>query len=183
MTSAEFQPAFIAPPSRIPLLLRFGLWISRRATGEDVLVARLLTWYPRAAIGSGVLESLVAKSVGRVDERMLKIVRMSASAAVECDFCIGFNARDWDKHLTEDELAVVQGRRDAADVVSLDAAERLAIEYSRMLVQTPIAVPREFGMRLREQFTEREMVVLATTIAQVDYWARVVNGLGCPPLG
>ncbi|MEO5533821.1 MAG: hypothetical protein ABIR17_01655 [Pseudolysinimonas sp.] len=183
MTAGALTEAFIAPPRRVPLLLRFGLWISRRATGEDVLVARLLTWYPRAAIGSGVLESLVAKGVGRVDERMLKIVRMTVSSAVECPFCIGFNGRDWEKHLTEDELAVVQGRRDAVGVASLDAAERLAIEYSRLLTATPIAVPREMGDRLREHFTEREIVVLATTVAQVDYWARVVQGLGCPPLG
>ncbi|MEO8528477.1 MAG: hypothetical protein ABI435_05315 [Pseudolysinimonas sp.] len=183
MTTGALTEAFIAPPRRIPLVLRFGLWISRRVTGEDALVARLLTWYPRAAIGTGVLESLVAKSVGRVDQRMLKIVRMTVSSAVECPFCIGFNGREWEKYLTHDELDVVQGRRDAADVASLDAAERLAIEYSLLLTRTPIVVPREIGERLREQFTEREIVVLATTIAQVDYWARVVQGLGCPPLG
>ena len=176
-------PAFIAPPRRIPLLLRFGLWISRRATGEDVLVARLLTWYPKAAVGAGVMESLVATSVGRVDERMLKLVRMSVSSAVECPFCIGFNGRDWERHLTEDELAVVQGRRDAAEVATFDDAERLAIAYARLLVATPLAIPRETGEQLREHFTEREIVVLVTTVAQVDYWARIVQGLGCPPLG
>ena len=59
--------AYIAPPRRIPLLLRFGLWISRRVDGEDVLPARLLTWNPRSAVGIGVLESLVARGEGRVD--------------------------------------------------------------------------------------------------------------------
>ncbi len=56
--------AYIAPPRRIPLRLRFGLWISRRVTGEDLLPARLLTWYPRSAVGIGVLESLVARDGG-----------------------------------------------------------------------------------------------------------------------
>jgi hypothetical protein len=37
-------PAFIAPPRRIPVPLRLGLWIAKRASGEDTLVARLLTW-------------------------------------------------------------------------------------------------------------------------------------------
>ena len=176
-------PAFVAAPARIPLLLRFGLWVSRRVTGEDALVARLLTWYPRAAIGTGVMESLVAGEVGRMDRRMLKIVRMTVSSAVDCPFCIGFNGREWDRYLTEDELAVVQGRRDAVDVATFDEAERFAIAYARLLVTTPLAIPREEGERLREHFTEREIVVLVTTVAQVDYWARVVQGLGCPPLG
>jgi alkylhydroperoxidase family enzyme len=176
-------PAFLAPPRRIPTLLRFGLWVSRRVTGEDVLVARLLTWYPKAAIGAGVMESLVADEVGRMDRRMLKIVRMTVSSAVECPFCIGFNGRDWEQYLTEDELAVVQGRRDASEVATLDEAERFAISYARLLVATPLDIPRETGERLRDHFTEREIVVLVTTVAQVDYWARVVQGLGCPPHG
>lgn len=176
-------PAFLAPPRRIPLLLRFGLWVSRRVTGEDVLVARLLTWYPKAAVGAGVMESLVADEVGRMNRRMLKIVRMTVSSAVECPFCIGFNGRDWEQHLTEAELAVVQGRRAASEVATLDEAERFAISYARLLVATPLDIPRETGERLRDHFTEREIVVLVTTVAQVDYWARIVQGLGCPPQG
>jgi len=176
-------PAFIAPPRRIPLPLRFGLWIAKRASGEDTLIARLLTWYPKAAIGAGAMEALVADEVGRADRRMLKLVRMTVSSVVDCPFCVGFNGRDWQKLLTDDELAVVQGRRDAADVASLDEAERLAIEYAQLLSATPIAVPRDMGERLAEHFTEREIVVLATTVAQVGYWARVAQGLGCPAVG
>jgi alkylhydroperoxidase family enzyme len=175
--------AFIAPPRRIALPLRLGLWIAKRVSGEDTLVARLLTWYPKAAIGAGAMESLVAHDEGRVDERMLKLVRMTVSSVVDCPFCIGFNGREWQKQLTEEELAVVQGRQDASDVVTLDDAERLAIEYARALSATPIAVPRELGERLTEAFTEREIVVLATTVAQVGYWARVAQGLGCPGVG
>jgi alkylhydroperoxidase family enzyme len=114
---------------------------------------------------------------------MLKLVRMTVSSVVDCPFCVGFNGRDWEKHLSVDELAVVQGRRDAAEVATLDDAERLAIEYARVLSATPIAVPREMGERLTQHFTEREVVVLATTVAQVGYWARVAQGLGCPGLG
>ena len=38
--------AFIAPPPRIAFLVRFGLWIARRRTGEDLLPPKLLSWYP-----------------------------------------------------------------------------------------------------------------------------------------
>ena len=175
--------AYIAPPRRIPLLLRFGLWISRRVTGDDVLAARLLTWYPRSAVGIGVLESLVARGEGRIDDRMLQFVRMAVSFAVECPFCIGFNSRDWEQRMTEPELHALQGMTELDQVETLTAPERLAIEYARKVSETPLSFTPEFGQRLTAVFGEREIVMLATTAAQVNLWARTIQALGCPPIG
>ena len=175
--------AYIAPPRRIPLPLRFGLWISRRVTGEDVLPARLLTWYPRSAVGIGVLESLVARGEGRIDDRMLQFVRMAVSFAVECPFCIGFNSRGWEQRMTEQERLAVQGVTALDQVTSLTPLERLAIEYARKVSETPLAFTPEFGQRLTAVFREREIVMLATTAAQVNLWARTIQALGCPPQG
>jgi alkylhydroperoxidase family enzyme len=175
--------AFIDPPRRIPILLRLPLWISRRVTGDDVLAARLLTWYPRSAVGIGVLESLVAHGEGRVDERMLQFVRMAVSFAVECPFCMGFNSRGWETRMTEQELHAVQGITGLDEVASLTAHERLAIEYARKVSETPLAFTPEFGRRLTAAFGEREIVMLATTAAQVNLWARTIQALGCPPQG
>ena len=175
--------AYIAPPRRIPIPLRFGLWISRRVTGEDVLAARLLTWYPRSAVGIGVLESLVARGEGRVDDRVLQFVRMAVSFAVECPFCIGFNSREWETRMTEQERLAVQGVTPIDQVASLTPRERLAIEYARKVSETPLSFTPEFGERLTAAFGEREIVMLATTAAQVNLWARTIQALGCPPQG
>jgi alkylhydroperoxidase family enzyme len=173
-------PAFIDPPARIPWYLRVGLWVVRRRTGRDLLPPRLLAWYPRAAIGSGVLEALVAHRDGRITERMLKMVRMAVSFEVDCPFCMGMNTEGWERHLTEQELAAVQGRVDPARVPTITPMEALAIEYARASSNTPLAFTREFGERLTSAFSERELVVLATTSAQVNYWARLVQALGAP---
>jgi alkylhydroperoxidase family enzyme len=175
--------AYIAPPRRIPIPLRFGLWISRRVTGEDLLPARLLTWYPRAAVGIGVLESLVARGEGRIDDRMLQFVRMAVSFAVECPFCVGFNSREWETRMTEQERLAVQGVTALDQVPSLTPLERLAIEYARKVSETPLSFTPEFGERLTAVFGEREIVMLATTAAQVNLWARTIQALGCPPMG
>ena len=74
------QSALISPPRRIPLILRIGIWVSERITGRQMHPARILAWYPKAAIGSGVLEALVAHREPDVDERLLKIVRQLAGA-------------------------------------------------------------------------------------------------------
>lgn len=173
--------AFIAPPRRIPFPFRFALWIVRRRTRTDLLPPRLLTWYPRAAIGAGVMEALIAHDDGRITERVLKMVRMTVSFRLSCPFCVGMNSEGWEKLLSDDELGVVQGRTDAESVPSLSDVERLAIEYARLGSDTPLAFTPEFGARLRATFSEREIVVLATTTAQVNYWARLIQSLGCPP--
>lgn len=175
--------AFIAPPRRIPIPLRFGLWIVRRRTGADLLPPRLLAWYPRAAISSAVLEALIAHRDRALTERILTMVRMGVSFTASCPFCIGMNSKGWEKLLTPEELAAIQGQRPLDSVASLTGRERLAIEYARLASRTPLAFSPEFGKRLTSTFTEREIVVLATTSAQVNYWARLIQAMGCPAQG
>jgi alkylhydroperoxidase family enzyme len=169
--------AFFEAPRRIPFYLRWGLRIAQRRSGTPLLPAQLLTWYPRAAIGSAVLESLIAHDDGRMDKRMLKLVRMAVSFEVSCPFCIGMNSAGWEEVMTGDEREAVQGLRPLDGFLP---DERLAIEYARKVSETPLAISPAFGGRLRERFTEREIVVLATTAAQVNYWARTIQALGCP---
>jgi len=170
--------AYIALPPRIPFVLRWGLRFAQRRTGTPLLPAQLLAWYPRAAVGSAVLESLIAHSDGRLTERTLKLVRMAVSFAVSCPFCVGMNSEGWEKVMSSEEREAVQGLR---SLDGFDPVERLAIEYARRASATPLRFDEEFGERLREVLTEREIVVLATTAAQVNYWARVIQALGCPP--
>jgi alkylhydroperoxidase family enzyme len=174
--------AFIAPPARIPVFLRFGLWIARRKSGKDLLPAQLLTWYPRAAIGASLLETFIAHDDGRTDERMLKLVRMTVSFTVECPFCVGLNSDGWERLMTPDELQAIQGTT-ALEDSTLSSLERIAVEYARLASATPLLFPAEFVARLTAEFTEREIVVLASTAAQVNYWARLIQALGAPPEG
>ncbi len=185
--------AYIAPPARMPFYLRWGIRIAQRRTGTELLPAKLLAWYPKAAIGSALLESLIAHHDGRLTERTLKLVRMAVSFAVSCPFCIGLNSQGWEKLMTADEREAVQGLR-ALDSFTSDTnaepgsarsgftdLERLAIEYARRASETPLNFDDAFGNRLNETFTAREIVVLAATSAQVNYWARFIGALGCPP--
>ncbi len=176
--------AFIDPPRNIPLFLRFGIWISKKVTGKDLLPARILAWYPRAAVGSGMLESLVAHKDGKLDERILKIVRIQASYSASCNFCIDMNTNQYDATgITEDELLVLQGRKPLNDVNTFSKRESLAIRYAILISQTPLRFSIDFIDELKAHFNEREMVILASTAAQVNYWARLIQALGIPPAG
>jgi alkylhydroperoxidase family enzyme len=175
---------FIHPPRNIPIFLRLGIWFSEKITGREMLPGRILAWYPKAAIGSGVLESLVAHHDGKLNERMLKIVRIQASYAAACSFCIDMNSNKYEGvDITKDELQVLQGRKSLEEAGTFSERERVAIQYAKLVSQTPLQFPRVFVEELKRCFTEREIVILASTAAQVNYWARLIQALGIPPAG
>ena len=75
-----------------------------------MLPPRILSWYPKAAIGSGVMEALVAHEDARMDKRILKLIRMAASYAAACPFCVDMNSYEHRKFgITDEEAASLRG--------------------------------------------------------------------------
>lgn len=174
--------AFIPQPKRIPLPLRIGIWFSERVTGKVMLPARILAWYPKAAVGSGVMEALVAHEDGNMDARMLKLIRMTASIAAACPFCIDMNSHEHRQHgITDEEAGSLRG--DIERVATFSEREKLAIAYARLISSTPLKFHPDLVEKVKAAFTEREFVILASTAAQVNYWARLIQALGIPPAG
>ena len=176
------QQAFIDPPRRIPLILKLGIWISEKITGRIMLPARILAWYPKAALGSGIMESLVAHEDGRMNRRMLKLIRMAASHAAACPFCVDMNSYEYrGVGITDEEAESLRG--DFEKTASFTKQEKLAISYARSISQTPLKFHPDLVERVKSEFNEREFVILVSTAAQVNYWARLIQGLGIPPAG
>ncbi len=178
--------AAIPAPRRPNPLLRLGVAFSERTVGKRLEPARLLAWYPKAALGFGVMEALVAHHDGRLTKRLLQLVRLVASFAVGCLFCIDLNGLGKERNrLTDDEVRAVArlaggSAPDWPDTVS--DLERLASQYAMVLSATP-TLPDDVLAEVTATFTPREVVVLATTAAQVNAWARLIRGLGIQPAG
>lgn len=176
--------AFINQPQQIPFYLKIGIWISKKMTGRDLLPARLLAWYPKVAISSGILEALVAHHDGNLDRRMLKLIRLQTSFFIACPFCIDMNYHDYtDYGITQNELSVLQGQAEMEEVKTFSLREKLALKYAQLISSIPLAFSPAFIEKLKANFTEREIVIIASTAAQVNYWARLLQALGVPPAG
>ena len=176
--------AFLDPPAKIPWYLRLGIWFADRATGKAMLLARLLAWYPKAALGSGVMEALVAHKDSEVSPRLLKLTRLQASYAPGCAFCVDMNAfGSSEAGVTDQEVKAIAQGLPLEGVASFSAQERVALEYARLISATPLRFPPDFVARLHGAFTPRQIVILASTAAQVNYWARLSQSLGVPPAG
>jgi AhpD family alkylhydroperoxidase len=172
--------ALIPVPSHVAWFLRPMLWVTRRMTGKDPLPARLLSYFPKGAVGAGLFE-LTAAGAGDLDARCLAVARIVASAVSGCPFCLDMNAATWKRAgLRADELPVLFGDGPWS---SLGPREAVAARYAKALSLTPVRLDPELVQALELQFTARERVVLATTIAQVNYWTRFNQGLGVPAAG
>jgi alkylhydroperoxidase family enzyme len=86
-------------------------------------------------------------------------------------------------HITQDELAAIQGLKSLEEISSFTERERLGLEYARLISSTPLHFTESFKQKIKDAFTEREIVILSTTAAQVNYWARLIQALGAPPAG
>jgi alkylhydroperoxidase family enzyme len=176
--------SYIQPPARIPFLYRLMLFLVEKRLGRQLLANRILTWYPKALIGSGVMEGLIAHDTPEVPRRLLALVRIYTSFLVSCAFCIDLNSRDFQrKGVSDEEILALQGRVPLDEVVTLGEKEKAALRYVQCMCGTPLAFPASVIEKLKEHFSERGIVIIASTCAQVNFWARLIQGLGVPPAG
>jgi alkylhydroperoxidase family enzyme len=174
----------IPPPPRIPLLLRFALTLVEKRLGKKLLANRILAWYPKAFIGSGIMEGLIAHDDHEVPRRLLTLIRVATSFRVSCPFCIDMNARDFPaKGLSDDEIRALQGLVPLESIDSIDERERAALRYVQCMCATPLSFPAEVVQGMHQHFTPRAIVIIASTCAQVNFWARLIQSLGVPPAG
>ncbi|WP_343353777.1 hypothetical protein V3I05_01420 [Helicobacter mastomyrinus] len=40
--------AYIEPPKKMPFLLKIAVYLAQKSAKKEVLIAKLLTWYPKA---------------------------------------------------------------------------------------------------------------------------------------
>ena len=176
--------AFIQEPSRIPFLLRIGVMISERMTGKRMDTARLLSWYPKAAYGAGMLEALVAHEDKGVSKRLLQLIRLQVSLKAFCTFCIDMNGAGFDKAgITDEEIRALQGHTDLADVSTFEERERVALRYAQGLTETPIRVDPMIVEAMKAHYNERQFSIIVSTIGQVNFWTRTIQGFGISPAG
>jgi alkylhydroperoxidase family enzyme len=175
---------FIEPPVKMPFWVRFLVWIGDRAVGKRLTPPRVLAWYPKALVSSGIFEGLITHKDRQIPHRLLQLIRMQVSFAVSCPFCIDMNSQDFQKcGISDGEVEALQGSRELKDVASFSERERTALEYVRAICRTPIAFEKDLVEKVKNVFSEREMVIIASTAAQVNYWTRLIQSFGIAPDG
>ncbi|MBU1195608.1 MAG: carboxymuconolactone decarboxylase family protein [Proteobacteria bacterium] len=176
--------AYINPPGRIPFILKTAIRFAEKKVGKKLLAARILTWYPKAAIGAGLMEALVAHDEGRATKRLLQLIRMQVSFMASCPFCIDMNSSEFSKAgITEKEIEAIQEKYSLEEISTFSEEEKTALLFTRSITATPIKLDEKILAKMKAFFSEKEFVVISSTIAQVNFWTRFIQGIGVPPAG
>lgn len=170
-------------PAASPLWLRPLLWLAERIAGAELAPARFLAMKPKLAIGAAALELSAASAPRDLEPRTLATVRLVTSLTVGCPFCVDMNAATWRRAQLE--------RADLEAILSMEPErwralgerEALAARYAQALSRTPVSLDEALRVQLKDTFTPAELVTLATTIAQVNFWSRYGQGLDIKALG
>ena len=175
--------AYIKPPKKIPFFLKLPMWIAKKKVKKDLLLPKILAWNPKTAISSGIMEALITHDDKEVPKRLLKLIRIQISIDAACPFCIDMNSFEYDKeNVTDEEIKYLQNK-DIDLCPTLSNKEKIALKYISAITKTPVIISEELITEVKKEYSEHAILILASTAAQVNYWARLIRGLGVPTAG
>ncbi|WP_300753541.1 carboxymuconolactone decarboxylase family protein [uncultured Brachyspira sp.] len=179
----SIEDAYIKPPKKIPIFLKLPMWIAKKKVKKDLLLPKILAWNPKTAISSGIMEALITHDDKEVPKRLLKLIRIQISIDIACPFCIDMNSFEYDKDsVTEEEIKYLQNK-DIETCPTMSSKEKTALKYISAITKTPVIISEKLITEIKKEYSERAILILASTAAQVNYWARLIRALGVPTAG
>lgn len=141
--------------------------LRRRSRADDrtpleLGLTRIFGHTPEMAAGLGAFGA--ALKVNRtLPERMIELVRLRVAFHNQCRSCMAIRYPDPIADGLTEELVCSLERPMAAE--DLTPAERIAIRYGELMATNHLAIDDEFYDRLRDHFTEPEIVELGLNVA------------------
>jgi AhpD family alkylhydroperoxidase len=148
--------------------------------GENIMKARIDLMH----VNPGVIQAMLGLErqirQARFDEKLLDLVRMRASQINGCAYCLDMHSKDARANgETEQRLYGLNAWRETP---YYSARERAALEWTEALtVVSGSHVSDEVYERVREQFSENELVHLSLAIVAINGWNRLNIGAGTVP--
>jgi AhpD family alkylhydroperoxidase len=140
--------------------------------GNDIMKARIDLMH----VTPGVIQAMfgLERQVRRAgfDQALLELVRMRASQINGCAYCLDMHSKDARANgETEQRLYGLNAWRETP---YYSARERAALEWTEALTRlSDTGIPDEVYERVREQFSEDELVHLSLAIVSINGWNRL----------
>jgi hypothetical protein len=131
-----------------------------------------------------MMEALVIHDDAEVPRRLLKLLRVFASYRVSCPFCIDLNAQGYGEDgVTADEVKALSLATGFESHQTFSPAEKAALRYASCLSATPLRFPNTIVEDMKLWYSDRAFTLIAATVAQVNFWTRLIQGLGVSEAG
>jgi len=159
---------------------RMANWYTRRSYGRDTEIAGVMAHSKPNFKGYGMFEFFHERSKA-TDHKLLALAGTKAACMIGCEFCLDIGSHiSLKAGVTEEQLRNLHAYRDHP---AFSEQERLVLEYAEDMCQTPVSISDDLFARMKERFTEEQIVELTTAVAIENFRARFNTAMGITPAG
>jgi alkylhydroperoxidase family enzyme len=155
----------------VSLVYRFGPRMMRKLTGRAPQVGsgmepmEIWAYQPKMMIGMGRFNQAVRKGK-TVDERTKNLLELKGAEMIGCTFCVDLGSQICrNSGLSDEELLALPHYRES-DLFT--DREKMALDYAVAVMRTPVEVTDELFARMREHFSEKQLVEITALLTLVN---------------
>jgi AhpD family alkylhydroperoxidase len=135
------------------------------AFGSGIEPVEIWAHRPKMMSGMGKFQQAVRKG-NAVEERLKNLVELKGAQMIGCEFCVDLGSQICrNSGLTDQELLALPRYRES-DLFT--ERERLALDYTVGVMQTPVDVTDELFSRVQEHFSDEQLVEITALLTVVN---------------
>ncbi len=133
--------------------------------GSGIEPVEIWAYQPKMLSGQGKFQGAVRKGKA-IDERLKMLVELKGSQMIGCEFCVDLGSQICrNSGLSDEELLALP---DYPRSERFTEREKLALDYTVGVMRTPVDVSDALFARMRECFTNEQLVELTALLTVVN---------------
>ena len=156
---------------KVKLVYWFGPKMMKKLAGREPQIGRgiepMEIWahQPKMMFGMGKFNQAVRKAHS-VDERLKNLVELKGAQMIGCEFCVDLGSQICrNSGFSDDELLALPRYRHSNRFTE---RERLALDYTVAVMQTPVDVTDELFAQMKAHFTDEQLVEITALLTLVN---------------
>jgi alkylhydroperoxidase family enzyme len=135
------------------------------ARGSGIEPVEVWAYQPKMMSGMGKFQGAVRKGHA-VDERLKNLCELKGAQMIGCEFCVDLGSQICrNSGFSDDELLALP-RYWQSDLFT--EREKVALDYTVAVMRTPVEVTDELFARMKEHFTDKQLVELTALLTVVN---------------
>jgi AhpD family alkylhydroperoxidase len=157
---------------KLKLVYRFGPRMMKKLTGRAPAAGHsgiepVEIWAHQPKMMSGMFKFNQAVRKGKaIDERTKNLVELKGAQMIGCEFCVDLGSQICRNSGFSDEELLALPRYEQSDLFT--EREKVALDYAVAVMRTPVEVTDELFARMKEHFTEKQLVEITALLTLVN---------------
>jgi AhpD family alkylhydroperoxidase len=155
----------------VRMAYRFGPKMMKKLTGREpgrgsgIEPMEIWAYQPKMMMGMGRFNAAVRKGKS-TDQRLKNLIELKGSQMIGCEFCVDLGSQICRSSGLSDEELLALPNHGSSTLFS--DPEKTALDYTVAVMRTPVEVTDELFARMRDLFTEKQIVEITAHLALVN---------------